>query len=378
MKDNKQIKESSFHVVKRANTPLWQTIVIKLAAVLIGLIAGAIFCSLIAQKNGNPINFFAYLWKGVFGSSTSMGAFVQKFALLVLVSLALLPAFKMKFWNLGGNGQILIGALVTTIFMKFMGGKAPEAIVMILMVLGGVLGGMIWALIPALFKAFFKTNESLFTLMMNYIATGLVAYFLTAYGDSGNGVLKPIPYANINIPGVKNSANIICAVVAVVVFALIFVYFKLCKHGFEVSVVGESENTARYVGMNVKKVIIRTMALSGAICGLVGVLLAGSINHTISTSMANNMGFTAIMVAWLGKLDPIMMLVAAFFISFVDKGMSSVRTNFGLTNNAASNIVLGIIYFCIIASEFFLEYAIKRRKKAKEPFGNYLDKGGKQ
>ena len=128
--------------------------------------------------------------------------------------------------------------------------------------------------------------------------------------------------------------------------------------------------------MNVKKVIIRTMVLSGAICGLVGVLLAGSINHTVSTSTANNMGFTAIMVAWLGKLDPIMMLAAAFFISFVDKGMSSVRTNFGLTNNAASNIVLGVIYFCIIASEFFLEYSIKRRKKAKEPYGNYLDKGG--
>lgn len=139
---------------------------------------------------------------------------------------------------------------------------------------------------------------------------------------------------------------------------------------------GESENTARYVGMNVKKVIIRTMVLSGAICGLVGVLLAGSINHTVSTSTANNMGFTAIMVAWLGKLDPIMMLVAAFFISFVDKGMSSVRTNFGLTNNAASNIVLGVIYFCIIASEFFLEYSIKCRKKATAPYGNYLDKGG--
>ena len=139
MKDNKQIKESSFHVVKRAGTPLWQTIVIKLTAVLIGLIAGAIFCSLIAQKNGNPINFFAYLWKGVFGSPTSMGSFVQKLALLVLVSLALLPAFKMKFWNLGGNGQILIGALVTTIFMKFMGGKAPDAVVITLMVLGGVM-----------------------------------------------------------------------------------------------------------------------------------------------------------------------------------------------------------------------------------------------
>ena len=376
MKDNSYKKESPIHVVKCSNTPLWQTIVIKLSAVFIGLIIGSIFCALISQKGNNPFEFFAYLFKGVFGSSTSRGSFVQKFALLVLVSFALLPAFKMKFWNLGGNGQILIGALVTTMFMKFMGGKAPDAVVIILMVVFGVLAGAVWAVIPAIFKAFFKTNESLFTLMMNYIAVGLTSYFLAAYGDSGSGTLKPISAANLNIPGVKNSANLICAIVAVVVFAFIFIYFKFSKHGFEVSVVGESENTARYVGMNVKKVIIRTMVLSGAICGLVGVLLAGSINHTVSTSTANNMGFTAIMVAWLGKLDPIMMLAAAFFISFVDKGMSSVRTNFGLTNNAASNIVLGVIYFCIIASEFFLEYSIKRRKKAKEPYGNYLDKGG--
>ena len=376
MKDNSYKKESPIHVVKRSNTPLWQTIVIKLSAVFIGLIIGSIFCALISQKGNNPFEFFAYLFKGVFGSSTSRGSFVQKFALLVLVSFALLPAFKMKFWNLGGNGQILIGALVTTMFMKFMGGKAPDAVVIILMIVFGVLAGAAWAVIPAIFKAFFKTNDSLFTLMMNYIAVGLTSYFLAAYGDSGSGTLKPISAANLNIPGVKNSANLICAIVAAVVFALIFIYFKFSKHGFEVSVVGESENTARYVGMNVKKVIIRTMVLSGAICGLVGVLLAGSINHTVSTSTANNMGFTAIMVAWLGKLDPIMMLVAAFFISFVDKGMSSVRTNFGLTNNAASNIVLGVIYFCIIASEFFLEYSIKCRKKATAPYGNYLDKGG--
>ena len=376
MKDKHFIKESPIHVVKRDNTPLWQTIVIKLSAVLIGLVVGAIICSLISKKGNNPFEFFAYLFKGVFGSSTARGSFVQKLALLVLVSLALLPAFKMKFWNLGGNGQILIGALVTTMFMKFMGGKAPDAVVIILMVICGVLAGAVWALIPAVFKAFFKTNESLFTLMMNYVATGLVAYFLSAHGDAGSGTLKPIPVANLNIPGVKNSANLICAIVAVVVFAFIFIYFKFGKHGFEVSVVGESENTARYVGMNVKKVIIRTMALSGAICGLVGVLLAGSINHTVSTDSANNMGFTAIMVAWLGKLDPVMMMVAAFFISFVDKGMSSVRTNFGLTNLAASNIVLGVIYFCIIASEFFLEYSIKRRKKEKQPYGNFLDKGG--
>lgn len=376
MKDNAYKKESMFHVVKRSGVPLWQTIVIKLVAVLAGLIVGSIFCALISQKGNNPFEFFAYLWKGVFGSSTSRGSFVQKLALLVLVSFALLPAFKMKFWNLGGNGQILIGALVTTLCMKFMGGKMPDVVVMILMIVLGIAAGAVWALIPALFKAFFKTNESLFTLMMNYIATGLVAYFLAAYGDSGSGTLKPIPYANLNIPGVKNSANLICAIVAALIFVFIFVYFKFSKHGFEVAVVGESENTARYVGMNVKKVIIRTIALSGAICGLVGVLLVGSINHTVSTGTANNMGFTAIMVAWLGKLDPIMMLVAAFFISFVDKGMSSVRTNFGLTNNAASNIVLGVIYFCIIASEFFLEYSIKRRKKAAQPYGNYLDKGG--
>lgn len=363
MTDKRQIREPLIQISKRANESWKHVIVVKLVAVFAGLLAGSLFCWIASDTGENPIYFFIYLFKGVFGNEYSLAEFVRKAVFLLMASFALLPAFKMKFWNLGGNGQIAIGALVAVMFMKFMGGTSPDWLVILLMIVGGALAGAVWAVIPAIFKALFKTNESLFTLMMNYIAAGLVSYFLVMNSDLGSGTLKPISFANINIAGLKYSENWICGIIAAIIVALIVVYFKFTKRGFEVSIVGESENTARYVGVNVKKVVIRTMVLSGAVFGLMGALLVGSVHHTIFGDIAENMGFTGIMVAWMGKLNPVMMIVVALFISFVNKGMSAVRTNFGFTNTAVSNIVLGIIYFCIIASEFLIEYAIKLHKK---------------
>ena len=186
-------------------------------------------------------------------------------------------------------------------------------------------------------------------------------YYNTRH-STGSNTSPPIEYANF--PEIGNSYLLTIIVVALI-SALMFFYFKFSKHGYEVSVVGESENTARYVGINVKKVIIRTMVLSGAICGVIGLLLVGAINHTITPNLANNMGFTAIMAAWLGKLDPLAIILTSFFIMFIDKGMGAVRTEFDLTNTAASNIVLGIIYFAVIACEFFITYKVHFRTRQK-------------
>ncbi len=353
--------EPLFHIVKRDALPVWKSALFTLGSIVLSLLISAIVCGVIS--NQNPLLFFKYLVDGSFKTERRIWTLLRDASLLLGVTMALLPAFKMKFWNLGGNGQILMGALVAVACMKFLGGKIPDAAANVIMVVSSVLIAAIWAAIPAIFKAFFKTNESLFTLMMNYIAVGLVNYFITLHSDSGSNTIRPIAAANL--PQIGNE-YLLSIIVVAVISAFMILYFKKSKRGYEVAVVGESENTARYVGINVKKTIIRTLALSGALCGVVGLLLGGSINRTITASTANNMGFTAIMVAWLAKLNPVIAIVAAIFITFVNNGMSTVRTNFGLTSVASTNIVLGIVYFFIIAGDFFLTYKIVFNKSKKK------------
>jgi simple sugar transport system permease protein len=143
---------------------------------------------------------------------------------------------------------------------------------------------------------------------------------------------------------------------------LMFVYLKYTKHGYEIAVVGDSPNTAKYIGIDVKRVIIRTMLISGALAGIVGLFLAGGIHHTISTASANNMGFTAIMATWLAAFNPLVMMGTCLFIIFISRGMVQVRGDFGFTNDSIANIVVGLVYFCVIACSFFITYRVVFRK----------------
>lgn len=361
------VKEPLFHIVKRGTIPLWKAICIRAGAIVGGLLFTAIICGIIF--GANPFAVIGSLFEGAFGTKSRIWLLIRDTMLLLGVGLAVLPAFKMKFWNLGGNGQILMGALVTVAIMRSELGANNLVIANILMVICSILMGAIWAVIPAIFKAFFKTNESLFTLMMNYIAAGLVSYFISKWATSGSGVLGQIQTGHL--PEIFNS-HLLTIIVVVVITAVMYTYMKIAKQGYEIAVVGESENTAKYIGVNVKKVTIRTLAISGAIFGVIGLLLAGSIDHSISEQTANNMGFTAIMVAWLAKFNPLMMILSSLLISFLTRGMGQVQTDFGITNDAVSDLVVGIIYFVVIGCEFFISYRLKfkkeKEKKAKEGF----------
>lgn len=352
-------KEPLFHIVKRDNLSAKKKIALYAGAIFLGLLVGGIICSLFSTQN--PITFFVSLFSGAISTSRRIWLLLQGTALLLGVSLALAPAFRMKFWNLGGNGQILMGCLTYVAAMFYLQEKLPGFVVMLIGLVGGVVMGAVWALIPALFKAFFNTNESLFTLMMNYIASGLVAMFITLWVKTGSGILEPIGYGNI--PDVGNR-YLLTVLVFFLLAGLMYVYLKYSKQGYEISVVGESNNTAKYIGINVKRVIIRTMAISGAMAGLVGVFIGGAVDHTVTTGSASNMGFTAIMTAWLASFDPLVMIASCFFITFVSKGMTQVRKDFKFTNDAIANIVIGVIYFSVIAVTFFLSYKVVFRDGA--------------
>ena len=367
-----RIKEPFIHITKREPMPLWKSLCIRFGAVLIALIICAIFISASAPNSKGFFGYFGSLFSGAFGTERRFWLLLQQTGLLLCVALALVVAFRMKFWNLGGNGQVLMGCLACAMCMYYLGGKTADPLVWLLMLIASIAAGAIWAVIPAIFKAFFNTNESLFTLMMNYVALYLVAFFVSHWYPEGTGAMPPLTDANLPSLGSGQAGrSLLTVIVAIVVTALIYCYLRFTKHGYEISLIGDSKNTARYAGISVKKVIIRTLILSGALCGLVGFLLVGSINHMVSTSMDGNMGFTGIMVAWMGKFNPLIMAGIAFFINFLSRGMAQVCTDFGFTSEALSDIVVGLIYFFFIGCEFFIVYKVhfnfKKHHGREEP-----------
>ena len=363
---NEKKKEPLFHIVKRDAIPWYQSLGIRAAAIVLALILCAIITTV--TTGINPIQVYQSIFAGAFGSARKTWITFQNISILLLISLALTPAFKMKFWNIGGEGQVLIGGLASAACMICLGDKLPNAAVILCMVVASIAAGAFWGFIPAFFKAKWNTNETLSTLMMNYIATQLVAFYTIVWEvPKGSGKIGIINQ-NTNVgwlPQAFGYKYLLSILVAVLITAFMYIYLNYSKHGYEISVVGESENTAKYVGIKVEKVIMRTVVLSGAICGLVGLLLVGGINHTITTTIAGGQGFTAVLVSWMSKFNPLTMVFSSFLIIFMDRGAGEISTAFGL-NHSYADILTGIILFFIIGCEFFISYRLQFRKKAEK------------
>ena len=351
------------HIVKRDQGSLtWQyKFLVRAVASLLALLASGVLITLMTDVN--PLEVYKSMVDGVFGTERRRWNAAQGMAMLLCVSLAVTPAFKMKFWNIGAEGQALVGGLACAAVMFFLGETMPLPLLLIVMILASVVAGMIWAVLPAMFKAFWNTNETLFTLMMNYVATQLVAWFLKQYVESGSGVMDIMP--EYGLPVLGEQKYLLNVILVALLTVLVYIYLKYSKQGYEISVVGESENTARYIGINVKKVVIRTMLISGALCGVAGLLLVGGTNHTISTTTIGGRGFTAIMVSWLAKFNPLFMVLTTFLIIFLELGSKQLTSDFGISSSIA-DIITGIILLFIIGCEFFLQYRIVLNKNRKE------------
>ena len=361
----KTVREPILHIVKRGNITTSKKISIYAIAIFLSLLLGAIICSLVSPR-GDVIKFFISLFEGCFSSTRKIWMFLRELAILLAVSMSLIISFKMKFWNLGGNGQILMGGLAAIVCDFYLGGKINETLLIFIVILASITAGALWAAIPAICKVIWNTNETLFTLMLNYIAAGLVSFFIALWSKNGSGICPNIVHGKLPILGNKFLLSILFGLI---VTTVITVYLKFTKQGYELSVVGDSQNTARYIGINVKKVVIRTLIISGAICGLVGLILtsgAGNDYNKISSETASNLGFTAIMTTWLANCNPIFCIATCFLNVFVSKGViDGVRQNFGMNNDSISNLVIGIVYFFIIACAFFTQYKIVFSPKAQ-------------
>lgn len=343
----------------------WKAWLIRLVAIAASLIVCALVIVVLTKYN--PVQVYITMFQGCFGTERKIWSLMQNLAMLLCISLAVTPAFKMRFWNLGAEGQVLMGGLASVACMFYLGDSIPNALLILIMLAAGIAGGMIWGLIPAFFRAHWNTNESLFTLMMNYVAIQFVSFAIMVWVPNGSSVMGVVNQRTKAgwLPDLFGQKYLLNILVVVVLTIIMFIYLKYSKQGYEISVVGESERTARYIGINVKKVIVRTMVISGAICGLAGFLLVSGTNHTISKNLAGGMGFTAIMVSWLAKFNPILMVITSFLIVFMQKGASEIATTFRF-NESVADILTGIIIFFIIGCEFFINYKINARSKHKE------------
>lgn len=358
-----KVHEPLFHIIKRTAMPKWQSWIVRIVSVLAALIVCGVVTVLLTGED--PIQVYVKMVEGAIGTERRIWTLAQNTAMLLCVALAVTPAFKMKFWNIGAEGQVLAGGLASAACMIFLNDKLSPVLLILVMFVVSVAAGAIWGLIPAFFKAHWNTNETLFTLMMNYIAMCIVSYFSYEWsvpkGSGHIGVINDVTEAGW-LPSIGGKAYLCNILVVAALTAFMYVYLKYSKHGYEISVVGESENTAKYIGINVKKVILRTMLLSGALCGIAGFLLVSGTDHTVNRDTAGGRGFTAILVSWLAKFDPLYMILTSLLIVFLQRGAGEISTSFGL-NDSFSEIITGIIIFFIIGSEFFVNYQLKFREK---------------
>ena len=356
-------KQSLFHISKRDALPWYQAMLIRGGAIVLALIVCALVTMLLTGEN--PISIYGTIFYGAFGTARKSWVTFQNLAVLLGISLAVTPAFKMRFWNIGAEGQVLIGCLATAACMIVLGDKLSNGVLILVMLVAAIAAGSLWGFLPSFFKAKWNTNETLFTLMMNYIATQIVAYFCYKWSNpKGSGHIGVINSVSHNgwLPSLGGQDYLLNILIVAALTVFMYIYLKYSKHGYELSVVGESENTARYIGINVKKVIMRTMLLSGALCGVTGLLLVSGTDHTIATNTVGGRGFTAIMVSWLAKFNPAYMILTSLLIVFFQKGAIQISTSLGL-NDSFADIITGIIIFFIIGSEFFINYSVKFRSK---------------
>lgn len=339
-------------ISKRAEVGTKKAVLFRAISVAAAIIAGGLFILCIGY---NPFSVYGTIIKGAFSTSMAFQATVKVMIPLLISSLGVTLAFKMKFWNIGAEGQIIAGAICASYFALFHA-DLPHFLLMIIMFAAGIIGGGLYGLIPAFFKAKFGTNETLFTLMLNYIALYVIVWLRDgAWADPESGGFPKIARFVSNAQLDKVGGIQVGWIIGLILTVIVFIYLKYTKHGYEISVVSESHATARYAGMNPKKIMLRTMFFSGAVCGIAGMVQATGSDMTLATSVAGGVGFTAIIVAWLAQLEPIVILIVSFLFSILEKGCSVMQSTFGLSTYCA-DVLQGIILFFVLAGEFFIRY----------------------
>ena len=355
----KAAHEPFVRMAKRENIPKMIALMVRAIAIAGALIAGAVLIKIMGH---DPILVYKDMVVGSLGSPLALRETARIAIPLLITGMGIALAFKMRFWNIGAEGQIIVGAMAASYFALFQYNNIPTPWLLLVMFVASMIAGGVWGIIPAIFKAKWNTNETLFTLMLNYIALEILRYF--QYGPWRDPMQRGFPKIAMFVDSARLPKVFgvhIGWIAALVLVVLTYIYIKKSKQGYEITVVGESNQTARYAGINVSRVILRTMFISGAICGLTGYFTVAGANYTLSETVGGGVGFTAITVAWLAKLNPIAMVLISVFLAMLQKGSNTVQTTFKIPSSAAG-IITGLILFFMLGCEFFLNYKLVFRR----------------
>lgn len=368
-----------FHVVKRENCPLWKKALAYVLAVFAALLVGA---GILLAIGVDPLDYYYQLFTlGTVGNKIAYKTFmnyIKEFLPLVLTSVALSLAFKMKFWNIGGEGQFIMGSIAATYVAIKLGPALPMWLTLIIMCVAAMIVAGLYGLLAGFLKVKFGTNETLMTLMLNYVAL-YVLYFIGETKADWNlflqeTSLRPV-FVNFSeyaqFPGIKIGSDFelnICFILTLVIGALILVYLKYTKHGYEISVIGDSMGTAKYAGMKVKKIILRTVFLSAALIGLASAIKVGSAG-VLSTAITDDVGWTGIIVAWLAQLSTGMIFIVSALICVLQYGSTVAAATYAQVDSSFANMLQGVILFLVLAADFFIRFRIVCVKKGDRDNG---------
>ena len=351
-------------LAKREGMPKGQVWAIRGGSFLVAILIGALIFLIMGH---NPLGAYGTIITGSLGKATAIRQTAKIAIPLLGTALAIAPCFKMRFWNIGAEGQITAGAVGASYFALFWADSLPGPVLLVVMATSGAIFGGLWALIPAFFKARWGTNETLFTLMMNYIIIGVVKWLQGGpwEGRPGSQIIPQFGDSAV-LPKVL---GVHCGwIIVLLLTVLMYFYMKYTKQGYEIAVVGESQNTARYAGMNVSRIVMRTMFLSGALSGIVGFVVCSGADNTLHAGVAAGVGFTAITVAWLAQLHPFAMVGISVLLAVLEKGASTLQTRMAVPASI-SDIITGVILFCMLGCEFFINYQVILRGRHKEVTG---------
>jgi simple sugar transport system permease protein len=362
LKESGGKKEPLIRIVKKSEMSGQKALLLRMMSAALAIAAGGLFILLLGR---NPFLVYASIASGAFRSAVAFQAAVKIMIPLLIASVGVSLAFKMRFWNIGAEGQIIAGAICASHFALFCG-EWPRAVLIPVMLAAGIAGGGLWGLLPAWCKARLNTNETLFTLMLNYIALSLIVLLRDGpWADPESGGFPKIARFIPNVQLPKLFGVQIGWIFALALVAFAYVYLRRTKHGYEIAVVGESSKTAEYAGMSVRRITLRTMFISGGICGAAGMIQATGSDYTLAVSVAGGTGFTAIIVAWLAGLHPAGILVVTFFFGILVKGCSVMQSTFGISAYS-SDVLQGVILFFVLGGEFFIRHGLVFRKSGKE------------
>lgn len=370
----KQKREPLFRVVKREDGDWRRVAAAYGAAIAAALLIGA---ALLSVMRVDPLDFYGRMATlGIPGNrypQRSVEGFIRLFIPLLIVSLALSLSFRMRFWNVGGEGQFIIGALCAATAAFLVGDALPGFFVLLLMSLFAALGGGLYGSIASALRLKYGTSETLMTLMLNYIALYLLRFFGETQGEwniflseeSARPRFAPFP-ESAQMPAIpigSFSLNV-SLLFALALCGLIYVYLKYTKWGYELAVVGDSPNTARYAGISVNRVVMGTVFLSAALVGLAGGLYVSS-SGALSTSITNNVGWDGVIVAWLGKLSTGGILATSLLITVLKYGCQAASTSYSNIDSNFASLLQGIILFAVLCADFAGRYKLVFRGKGE-------------